>query len=72
MLHQRALRESQTDRVLREGSTIGRDSMRVLRQYPSGQRNIGRDDDISSNDLLCDPIVGRVGSGTDDDPGDQR
>ena len=44
---------------LREGATIGRDRMRRLRQYTSGQRNIAGDDHIAGNDLLGDPIVGR-------------
>ena len=62
MLHKRALRESPTDRVLCKGATIRCNSMCVLCQYASGQRNIVGDDHVSSNDLLCDPIVGDIRS----------
>ena len=72
MLHKRALRQSQSYRSLRKGTTIGCNSMRVLRQYACGQRNIAGDDHVSSNDLLCDPIVGDVGSRAHDYPRYQR
>ena len=68
MLHQRALRESQADRVLRKGAAIRRDSVGVLRQYARGQRNIVGDNHVSGNDPLRDPIVGDVGSRADDYP----
>ena len=72
MLHERSLRESQTDRVLRKGATTGRHCMRVLGQYAPGQRYIVGDDHVSSNHLLGDPIVGDVRSRTHDYPCDQR
>ena len=72
VLHERSLREGQTDRVLRKGATIGSHCVRVLCQYAPGQRNIVGDDHVSSNDLLCDPIVGDVRSGAHDYPCDQR
>ena len=72
MLHKRALCESHTNRVLCKSATMRRNSMRVLCQYAPGQRNIVGDDHISSNDLLCDPIVGDIGSRGHDYPCDQR
>ncbi len=68
MLHERALRESQADRVLCKGATIRRDGVGLLRQYARGQWNVVGDDHVSSNDLLRDPIVRDVGSGANDYP----
>ena len=57
---------------LRSARWFAPDDLRAFLQAAGGEGNIGGDGDVARSDVLDDPVVGGIGTFSNDDPVDQR